>query len=48
MKKGQLPQKVCFGCGRPFEWRRKWVRDWDAVRYCSDRCRRGKTFGSRA
>jgi hypothetical protein len=21
-------------------WRRRWARDWDAVRHCSDRCRR--------
>ena len=32
--------KVCAACGRSFEWRRKWARDWDQVRYCSDRCRR--------
>nr|WP_233158875.1 DUF2256 domain-containing protein [Chromobacterium sp. ASV5] len=23
-------------------WRKKWRANWDAVRYCSDRCRRGK------
>jgi hypothetical protein len=34
--------KVCARCGRPFTWRRKWARDWDQVRYCSDRCRMGK------
>jgi hypothetical protein len=22
-------------------WRKRWARDWDAVRHCSDRCRRG-------
>ncbi|MBU2956429.1 DUF2256 domain-containing protein [Paracoccus sp. 1_MG-2023] len=38
-RKGDLPQKPCAQCGRPFAWRRKWARDWDAVRYCSDRCR---------
>jgi hypothetical protein len=44
VKKADLPQKTCAACGRPFAWRRKWARDWDAVRYCSDRCRRaGKT-----
>ncbi|MDX2237587.1 MAG: DUF2256 domain-containing protein, partial [Hyphomonadaceae bacterium] len=26
-------------CGRPFAWRKKWARDWEAVKYCSDRCR---------
>ena len=31
--------KPCARCGRTITWRRKWSRDWDAVRYCSDRCR---------
>ncbi|MFM9939735.1 MAG: DUF2256 domain-containing protein [Hyphomicrobiaceae bacterium] len=26
-------------CGRPFAWRKKWSRDWEEVKYCSDRCR---------
>ncbi|MBK1636274.1 DUF2256 domain-containing protein [Rhodovulum adriaticum] len=39
-KKGDLPTKVCTACGRPFAWRRKWARDWENVRFCSDRCRR--------
>ena len=39
-KKSNLPQKICPVCQRPFIWRRKWVRDWDQVRYCSERCRR--------
>ncbi len=37
-----LPTKVCAACGRPFTWRRKWARDWDAVRFCSDACRTGR------
>ncbi|MFT8778303.1 MAG: DUF2256 domain-containing protein [Gluconacetobacter liquefaciens] len=28
---------------RPFTWRRKWAREWSAVRYCSDRCCSAKT-----
>ncbi|WP_284289571.1 DUF2256 domain-containing protein [Angustibacter aerolatus] len=36
----ERPTKVCATCGRPFTWRRKWARDWDEVRYCSERCRR--------
>lgn len=32
--------KVCLRCGRKIEWRRKWARDWDSVRYCSSACRR--------
>jgi hypothetical protein len=39
-QKRDLPFKVCEHCGRPFSWRRKWARDWETVRYCSDRCRR--------
>lgn len=34
-------EKVCAGCGRPFAWRKKWARDWDRVKFCSDACRRG-------
>ncbi|QBX37464.1 DUF2256 domain-containing protein [Brevundimonas sp. S30B] len=37
--KGDLPSKLCQACGRPFVWRRKWARDWEAVKVCSDRCR---------
>ncbi|MGB3186065.1 MAG: DUF2256 and DUF3253 domain-containing protein [Ornithinimicrobium sp.] len=32
--------KVCVACGRRLEWRKKWERDWDQVRYCSSGCRR--------
>ena len=34
------PTKPCAACGRTITWRRKWERDWDAVRYCSGACRR--------
>jgi len=37
--KRDLPQKTCVSCGKPFSWRRKWERDWDQVKFCSDRCR---------
>lgn len=37
--KGDLPSKICACCGKPFAWRRKWARDWDQVKFCSDRCR---------
>ncbi|XKF16345.1 DUF2256 domain-containing protein [Halomonas sp. BLK-85] len=39
-RKADLPQKICVFCQRPFAWRKKWARDWDNVRYCSERCRR--------
>lgn len=45
-RKGDLPQKTCATCGRPFAWRRKWAADWDQVRYCSERCRRGRPRGA--
>ncbi|MGF2733889.1 DUF2256 domain-containing protein [Marinobacter sp. DUT-1] len=38
--KPNLPTKTCPVCQRPFAWRRKWARDWENVRYCSERCRR--------
>jgi len=38
-KKDALPSKACAACGRPFAWRKKWERDWDSVKTCSDRCR---------
>jgi hypothetical protein len=41
-KKSDLPTKTCLACGLPFTWRKKWERDWDNVKYCSDRCRRSK------
>jgi hypothetical protein len=34
--------KTCATCGRRIEWRKKWQRCWDEVKYCSDACRRGK------
>ena len=39
IKKGDLPSKFCAGCGLAFAWRKKWARDWDEVKFCSDRCR---------
>ena len=38
-KKSELPSKNCAACARPFVWRKKWQRDWENVRYCSDACR---------
>lgn len=39
-RKPFLPQKPCQRCGRSFAWRKKWERDWEQVKYCSERCRR--------
>ena len=37
-RENRLPTKDCRVCGRPFEWRKKWQRDWSNVRHCSKRC----------
>ena len=42
MPKNPLPKKICKACLRPFEWRKKWKRDWDGVLYCSRACREGR------
>ncbi|RMB04796.1 DUF2256 domain-containing protein [Eilatimonas milleporae] len=47
-KKGELPTKICQVCERPFTWRKKWARDWEQVKYCSDRCRRASKGGGGA
>jgi hypothetical protein len=41
-KKLHLPEKICITCGRPFKWRKKWEKDWENVKYCSDKCRAAK------
>ncbi|MFC3098341.1 DUF2256 domain-containing protein [Alteraurantiacibacter palmitatis] len=49
--KSNLPEKTCAACGRPFAWRKKWARDWDEVKTCSERCKgdlRRKGRGERA
>jgi hypothetical protein len=35
-------EKICKTCGRAFAWRKKWEKDWDVVKYCSDACRGSK------
>ena len=37
--------KTCAACGRTIEWRKRWERDWESVRFCSDACR-GKKPGA--
>ncbi|WP_375290642.1 DUF2256 domain-containing protein [Qipengyuania sp.] len=39
VRKGDLPTKTCAACCLAFTWRKKWARDWDQVKFCSDRCR---------
>ena len=47
---GRVPDsKPCAGCGRTITWRRKWARDWESVRWCSQACRsRGVSATDRA
>lgn len=42
VKKQHLPEKICLVCEKPFTWRKKWEKNWEQVKYCSDRCRRNK------
>ena len=37
MKKN-LEWKVCVTCNLPFNWRKKWRLNWEAVKYCSKKC----------
>ncbi len=41
-----LPSKICEVCGLPFNWRKKWQKNWDDVKYCSEKCRRNKNVKS--
>lgn len=36
-----MESKPCVSCGREITWRKKWARDWENVKYCSEACRRG-------
>jgi len=38
IKNGFAP-RVCATCKLEFEWRKKWTRDWEQVKYCSDKCK---------
>ena len=40
--KQSLPARPCAVCGRAMSWRKAWAKNWDAVRYCSDACRKNK------
>ncbi len=40
--KATLPSKPCVACGLPMTWRRRWARNWDEVKFCSNACRRNK------
>ncbi|MDA7814786.1 DUF2256 domain-containing protein [Pontimonas sp.] len=44
IKNGFAP-KTCESCHREFEWRKKWEKDWQELRYCSKRCRSERKRG---
>ena len=33
-----LSSKICVVCARPFNWRKKWERNWDEITTCSKKC----------
>ena len=41
--KSSLPSKICLACGREMTWRKSWAKNWDDVKYCSDKCRSDKS-----
>jgi hypothetical protein len=42
VKKENLLSKNCLHCNRPFTWRKKWERNWEEVKYCSEACKKKK------
>ena len=42
--KASLPVKPCTVCGRDMVWRKSWAKNWDDVKYCSERCRRARSL----
>jgi hypothetical protein len=41
--KSYLPVKLCVTCGLKFAWRKKWAKNWEKVKYCSEKCRKFKS-----
>ena len=39
-RQAKLPVKDCAACKRPIVWRKKWERDWERVKFCSEKCRK--------
>ena len=38
--KSNLPEKICLVCKRAFNWRKKWEKCWDEVKYFTKRTKR--------
>jgi len=43
VKKADLPSKICVTCDRVMVWRKAWAKNWEQVKYCSERCRRNRS-----
>ncbi len=41
-----LAEKTCVICGRPMSWRKAWAKNWDDVKYSSDKCRKRNNQGA--
>ncbi len=37
-----LESKICQSCGRKIEYRKKWEKVWDQIKYCSNECKKNK------
>lgn len=44
IKKENFSVKICLVCKKPFSWRKKWAKDWDHVKYCSEKCKKNKNI----
>jgi hypothetical protein len=40
--KSNLPVKICARCGFPMNWRKRWSKIWDEVKFCSEKRRKNK------
>lgn len=40
MSEASDTQKICARCARVIEPRKKWARNWEQIKYCSDQCRK--------
>jgi hypothetical protein len=40
--KSYLPTKKCLTCERNFVYRKKWAKNWDQIKYCSEKCQKNR------
>jgi hypothetical protein len=41
-----VENKVCVTCGRAIEYRKKWAKNWNEIKYCGEKCRSNKNTGN--